>query len=183
MAQLARVLGSWMPSHVPNARCLLGACLFQPTSTQDAPATHLIAAGSGTPLAKLEWTPTLTWQRVLDRATQLVSTECTWKVRIFLGHGGAEILDWDTKVPHDLRVPIIVLNMSNQRLPELRLRCQKEPEYLAKCAKTGDAEMVRLLLAAKADVNHRNNDGYTALSWAAWNFDFEIFQLLQEAVQ
>ena len=45
-------------------------------------------------------------------------------------------------------------------------------------AKTGNIDRVRELIAAGADVNQQNNDGWTPLHWAAYNGHQEVVQAL-----
>jgi ankyrin repeat protein len=52
---------------------------------------------------------------------------------------------------------------------------------IANAARDGKKEAVRLLLAAKADVNEPQGDGTTALHWAAYNDDRELADLLIRA--
>ena len=52
---------------------------------------------------------------------------------------------------------------------------------LADAARRGDAESVRRLVAAKADVNEPQGDGTTALHWAAYNDDVESADVLIRA--
>ena len=47
-----------------------------------------------------------------------------------------------------------------------------------KAAKKGDIRWSELLLSRGADVNARDSFGFTALYWAAWNGEMDLFNLL-----
>ena len=49
---------------------------------------------------------------------------------------------------------------------------------VAKAAKSGDLAAVRKLITARADVNLADNDGSTALLWAAYASDLEMTKTL-----
>jgi ankyrin repeat protein len=49
------------------------------------------------------------------------------------------------------------------------LRSNKAPRTLHQAAATGDTDVVKLLLAKGADVNAKEDDGWTPLHWAARN--------------
>ena len=56
-----------------------------------------------------------------------------------------------------------------------------DAENLIKAAKANDKETVKLLIEAGADINAKNNDGYTALMLASWNGHKDVVKLLIEA--
>ena len=60
-------------------------------------------------------------------------------------------------------------------------QAEKNTALLLEAARDGHAEVVRLLLAAGADVNAQNQFGYTALMGAAFHGHFEVVRLLLAA--
>ena len=55
------------------------------------------------------------------------------------------------------------------------------PSPVADAAMRGDMAAVRALLAKKADVNAPQDDGATALHWAAYRGNLELAELLMRA--
>ena len=55
------------------------------------------------------------------------------------------------------------------------------PSPIADAAARGDAAGVRALIAKKADVNAPQNDGATALHWAAFRGNLELAEILLRA--
>ena len=55
------------------------------------------------------------------------------------------------------------------------------PSPIADAAMRGDATVVRTLIARKADVNAPQNDGATALHWAAFRSNLELAEILLQA--
>lgn len=61
------------------------------------------------------------------------------------------------------------------------MRGQEPTSPLTVAAERGDAAQVRKLIAAGADLNARDESGYTALTWAARNGSTEVAEALIEA--
>ena len=63
----------------------------------------------------------------------------------------------------------------------IRGSCRGGEERVADAAMQGDKAAVRALIAKKADVNAPQNDGATALHWAAFRGNLELAEILIRA--